>query len=80
MKNAQDPAEQNPNTAPLPRLRLEPRRGALLAGHDNTLDVLVRIEAPSAPSDAPTRPPLSARQPCNEWLRSEAAISTRSFS
>jgi Ca-activated chloride channel family protein len=34
------------------------RRPALLAGHDNELDVLVRIQAPDAPAERPTRNPL----------------------
>jgi Ca-activated chloride channel family protein len=39
------------NPAARPALLLAPRRGALLAGHDNTLDVLVRIQAPPMPAD-----------------------------
>jgi Ca-activated chloride channel family protein len=34
------------------------RRPALLAGHDNELDVLVRVQAPDAPADLPQRNPL----------------------
>jgi Ca-activated chloride channel family protein len=34
------------------------RRPALLAGHDNELDVLVRVQAPDAPLDLPKRNPL----------------------
>jgi Ca-activated chloride channel family protein len=34
------------------------RRPALLAGHDNELDVLVRIQAPDAPAELPKRNPL----------------------
>jgi Ca-activated chloride channel family protein len=34
------------------------RRPALLAGHDNELDVLVRVQAPDAPADLPKRNPL----------------------
>jgi Ca-activated chloride channel family protein len=34
------------------------RRPALLAGHDNELDVLVRVQAPDAPAELPTRNPL----------------------
>lgn len=45
--------------APLPQLLVTGRRPALLAGHDNTLDVLVRIQAPDAPLDAPERHPLN---------------------
>ena len=33
-----------------PILRLEPRRTALLAGHPNTLEVLVRVQAPPCPA------------------------------
>lgn len=43
-----------------PSLLLTPLRGALLAEHDNTLDVLVRVQAPDAPEDAANvRPPLN---------------------
>lgn len=45
--------------APLPQLLVTGRRPALLAGHDNTLDVLVRIQAPDAPPEAPKRHPLN---------------------
>ena len=41
-----------------PTMILTPRRPALLAGHDNELDVLVRIQAPDAPADLPKRNPL----------------------
>ena len=34
------------------------RRPALLAGHDNELDVLVRVQAPDAPAGLPKRNPL----------------------
>ena len=34
------------------------RRPALLAGHDNELDVLVRVQAPDAPAELPKRNPL----------------------
>jgi len=40
---------QQQNT-PLPALLATPRRPALLAGHDNTVEVLVRIQAPDAPA------------------------------
>jgi Ca-activated chloride channel family protein len=43
----------------LPSLLVTPRRSALLAGHDNTLDVLVRVQAPDAPPDLPPRAPLN---------------------
>ena len=42
-----------------PTLLLTPRRRALLAGHDNLLDVLVRVQAPEAPPALqPKRLPL----------------------
>jgi Ca-activated chloride channel family protein len=41
-----------------PTLLITPRRAALLAGHDNELDVLVRVQAPQAPTERPTRHPL----------------------
>lgn len=49
---------QQKNT-PLPTLLAAPRRPALLAGHDNTLEVLVRIQAPDAPAHLPQRNPLN---------------------
>ncbi len=52
--------EQNPQKNPLlPTLLATPRRPALLAGHDNTLEVLVRVQAPDAPADLPQRNPLN---------------------
>ena len=43
-----------------PTLLLTPRRTALLADHDNTLDVLVRVEAPDLPAERlPKRAPLN---------------------
>jgi Ca-activated chloride channel family protein len=48
--------QKNPS---LPTLLATPRRAALLAGHDNTLEVLVRIQAPDAPADLPQRNPLN---------------------
>jgi Ca-activated chloride channel homolog len=42
----------------LPTLLIAPRRNALLAGHDNELDVLVRVQAPNAPAEQPSRNPL----------------------
>ena len=43
-----------------PTLRLNPRRSALLAGHTNTVDVLVRIAAPPCPAGASQpRPPFN---------------------
>ena len=41
-----------------PTLIITPRRPALLAGHDNELDVLVRVQAPDAPAELPQRAPL----------------------
>ena len=49
---------QQKNT-PFPTLITTPRRSALLADHDNTLEVLVRIQAPDAPADLPQRNPLN---------------------
>jgi len=51
--------EEKAPHAPLPTLLVSGRRPALLAGHDNTLDVLVRIQAPDAPAAAPQRHPLN---------------------
>lgn len=45
-------------TTNLPTLIITPRRPALLAGHDNELDVLVRVQAPDAPAELPKRQPL----------------------
>ncbi len=43
-----------------PTLCITPRRNALLADHDNTLEVLVRVQAPDAPAtQAPARQPLN---------------------
>jgi Ca-activated chloride channel family protein len=44
--------------APLPRMLVTPRRPALLAGHANALDVLVRVQAPDALPSAAGRHPL----------------------
>ena len=41
-----------------PTLLIAPRRAALLASHDNELDVLVRVQAPQAPAELPQRQPL----------------------
>jgi len=49
--------QTQPNT--LPVLLTTPRRPALLAGHDNTLEVLVRVQAPDAPPEWPGRGPLN---------------------
>lgn len=46
-------------STPTPTLTLAPRRGALLAGEDNRLEVLVRIEAPERPAAAAGRSPLN---------------------
>ena len=44
--------EQNhQQDTPIPSLLASPRRPALLAGHDDTLEVLVRLQAPDAPAD-----------------------------
>jgi Ca-activated chloride channel family protein len=50
--------DNNQNAAFLPALVVTPRRPALLADHDNTLEVLVRLQAPDAPPDQPQRNPL----------------------
>jgi Ca-activated chloride channel family protein len=42
----------------IPILLLTPRRNGLLAGHDNEVEVLVRVQAPSAPAGAIARQPL----------------------
>ena len=42
-----------------PDLILLPRRSALLKGHDNTLDVLIRLQAPQAAGREHERPPLN---------------------
>jgi Ca-activated chloride channel family protein len=43
-----------------PTLLLTPRRTALLADHDNALDVLVRVQAPDLPAEqVPKRSPLN---------------------
>jgi Ca-activated chloride channel family protein len=41
-----------------PAMIITARRPALLAGHDNELDVLVRVQAPDAPAELPKRNPL----------------------
>jgi len=41
-----------------PTMIITARRPALLAGHNNELDVLVRIQAPDAPAELPKRNPL----------------------
>jgi Ca-activated chloride channel family protein len=41
-----------------PTMIITARRPALLAGHDNELDVLVRLQAPEAPATLPQRNPL----------------------
>jgi Ca-activated chloride channel homolog len=41
-----------------PKLIITPRRPALLSGHDNQLEVLVRVQAPPAPEVRTTRNPL----------------------
>jgi Ca-activated chloride channel homolog len=49
---------QQKNT-PLPTLLATPRRPALLEDHDNTVEVLVRIQAPDVPAELPPRNPLN---------------------
>ncbi len=41
------------------KISIAPHRKALLAGHDNELDVLVRVKAPHPPNDLPKRHPLN---------------------
>jgi Ca-activated chloride channel homolog len=41
------------------QLFITPQRPALLAGIDNEMDVLVRVQAPSAPKDLPVKMPLN---------------------
>ena len=41
-----------------PTMIITARRPALLAGHDNELDVLVRVQAPDAPAEFPKRNPV----------------------
>lgn len=41
-----------------PTMLITPRRAALLAGHKNELDVLVRVQAPPAPVELSKRKPL----------------------
>jgi Ca-activated chloride channel family protein len=41
-----------------PTMLITPRRAALLAGHENELDVLVRVQAPPAPVELSKRKPL----------------------
>jgi Ca-activated chloride channel family protein len=56
--------QETGNTGPaaptplLPQLIVTPRRPALLAKHPNTLDVLVRVQAPDAPPTVAPRHPL----------------------
>lgn len=50
-----------PDTAITPRvtLKVTPRRPALLAGQDNTLEVLIQVQAPADPPQGHQRAPLS---------------------
>ncbi|MFC1830494.1 VWA domain-containing protein [Thermodesulfobacteriota bacterium] len=41
------------------KIAITPHRKALLAGHDNELDVLVRVKAPPPSNDLPKRQPLN---------------------
>ena len=69
-------------------LQLCPRKGALLLGHDNLVEVLVRVVGPQPPMDAPTRKALNltlvidksgsmSGQPLDEAKRCAAAIIDR---
>lgn len=49
----------NTNTTARINLKVTPRRPALLAGFDNTIDILIQIEGPEAPIDKPQRTPLN---------------------
>jgi Ca-activated chloride channel homolog len=42
-----------------PTLLISPRRPALVSGFDNTVDLLVRLQAPAAPQQAAERSPLN---------------------
>jgi Ca-activated chloride channel family protein len=42
-----------------PTLLISPRHPALVSGFDNTVDLLVRLQAPAAPQQASERPPLN---------------------
>jgi Ca-activated chloride channel family protein len=42
-----------------PQMLLTPQRAALLAGHDNELKLLVRVQAQAPPTDGPVRQPLN---------------------
>lgn len=64
------------------KLILTPRRAALLAGFDNQLDILVRLQAPDAPVEArKERPPtgsvssstIPAQCPGARWKKRSAA-------
>jgi Ca-activated chloride channel family protein len=54
MTNKKHPLHESP----LPTLLATPRRTALLADHDNSIEVLVRLQAPDAPPDLAQRNPL----------------------
>ena len=56
-----DPNDTSPSSPDdAPRLIVTPLRSALIAGHDNQLQVLVRLQAPdNAPPGAPARSPLN---------------------
>jgi Ca-activated chloride channel family protein len=57
-RTAGSPPPHGDPPALVPTLIVSPRRAALLAGHDNALDVLVRVQAPAA-AEGVTRPPLN---------------------
>ncbi len=48
---------QTPDLDGAARLVVTPQRGALLAGHDNVLHVLVQVQGPAAPANLAQRPP-----------------------
>jgi Ca-activated chloride channel family protein len=47
------------NTAVQLKLKVTPQRPALLAGFDNTVDILIEIEGPEVPADKLARTPLN---------------------
>jgi len=50
--------DNNQNSSFVPAFVVTPRRAALLADHGNTLEALVRVQAPDAPPGQPQRNPL----------------------
>jgi Ca-activated chloride channel family protein len=60
-RNMTSNTHETPDSGPgsqLPQMLIASRRPALLAGHANTLDVLVRVQAPAAAPAAAPRHPL----------------------